>query len=108
MIFNVQVHNLTKNIDLLVTVQNWYANVCSKCDAPCKVQRQILNASNFLVFKFNVWDSTGKVRRKANINYVPSSSIKIGTSLYEPKTSVHYEQTKTPGLNYVNIVSANG
>ena len=49
-----------------------------------------------------------KLGEKTNINCVPSSSIKIGTSLYKPKTSVHYEQTKTPGLNYVSIVSANG
>jgi len=60
-------HNFTKNIkmnDLLLTVQNWYVNVCSKCDAPCKVQRQILNASNYLVFKFDMWDPTDKLDEK--------------------------------------------
>ena len=60
------------------------------------------------MFKFDVWDSTGKIRRKANINCIPSCSVKIDTSLYKPKTSVHYEQTKAADVNYVSIVSANG
>ena len=66
-----------------------------------------MNAGKLLVLKFDVWDPTGKVRRKANINSVPNSSVKIGASLYKPKTSVHYEQTKTPGSSYISIVLAN-
>ena len=64
-IFNFVAHDLTKNIklnDLLLAAQNWHINVCSKCGAQCKVRRVILNASDLLVFKFDVWDSTGKVR----------------------------------------------
>ena len=110
-IFNVSVHDSIKNIkmnDLLLTAQNWCVKVCSKCSAPCKSRRIILNACDLLVFKFDVWDPTGKVRRKSNINCVPSTSIKIDTCLYKPKASVHYEKTKTAGTSYVSIVSANG
>ena len=110
-IFNVSFDDFKKYIninELFVNVQNWHSKVCSKCNALCKVQRVILNASNILVFKFDVWDPTGKVRRKANINCVPSSSLKIGTCSYKPKASVHYEQIKTAGVNYVSIVSSNG
>ena len=94
--------------DLLLTVQNWCVKVCSACSAPCKSSRVIFNACDLLVFKFDVWDPTGKVRRKSNINCVPSTSIKIDTCLYKPKASVHYEKTKTAGTSYVSIVSANG
>ena len=110
MVFDVSVQNLlkqTKLTDLLQTDQNWYVKVCSNCKAPCKSRRLISHAGKLLVLKFDVWDPTGKVRRKANINCVPNSSVKIGTSLYKPKTSVHYEQTRTPGSNYVSIVSVN-
>ena len=109
-IVDVPAHNLTKNNkinDLLQAVQNWYVKVCSKCDGPCKVRNVILNASDLLIFKFDVWDPTSKVRRKININCVPTVSLKIGTSLYRAKTSVHYEQTKAVGVSYVSIVSAN-
>ena len=109
-IFDVSVQNLLKQnklTNLLQTDQNWNVKVCSHCKAPCKSRRQILNAGKLLVLKFDVWDPTGKVRRKANINSVPNSSVKIGASLYKPKTSVHYEQTKTSGSSYISIVLAN-
>ena len=110
MVFDVSVQNLlkqTKLTDLLQTDQNWYVKVCSNCKAPCKSRRLISHAGKLLVLKFDVWDPTGKVRRKADINCVPNSSVKYSTSLYKPKTSVHYEQTRTPGSNYVSIVSVN-
>ena len=110
-IFTIMAHNMIKNIkmnDLLLTAQNWYDSSCSKCDAPCKVRRQILSANSFLVLKFEAWDPTGKVRRKTNINGVPTSSINIGSSSYKAKMSVHYKETKTPGYMYVSIVSADG
>ena len=34
--------------------------------------------------------------------------MKIDTSFYRVKTSVHYEQTKTAGISYASIVSVNG
>ena len=71
--------------DLLLAIQNWYHKVCSKCSAPCKQRRLISSASYLLVFKFDEWDSTGKTRRKANINAIPSCSLKIGTCLYKPR-----------------------
>ena len=73
------------------------------------MRRKILNAGRFLVFQFDVWDRTGKIRRKGNINCVPTASLKIGTSLYnKPKASIHLEKSKTPGMTYVCIVSTSG
>ena len=69
---------------------------------------KILNAGHFLAFQFDVWDPTGKIRRKGNINCVPTASLKIGTSLYKPKTSIHLEKSKTPGMTYVCIISTSG
>ena len=94
--------------DLLQNIQDWHANVCRKCNAPCKMRRKILNAGHFLVFQFDVWDPTSKIRRKGNINCVPTASLKIGTSLYKPKASIHLEKSKTPGMTYVCIVSTSG
>ena len=74
-VFDVSVQNLlklTKLTDLLQTDQNWYVKVCNSCKASCKYRRLILNAGKLLVLKFAVWDPTGKVRQKANINYVPN------------------------------------
>ena len=68
-------------------------------------------AGDLLIFKFNVWDPTGKVPQKTYINCVPATSLKIGTSLYRTKTSVqtvHYKQAKTAGISYISIVSVIG
>ena len=72
------------------------------------MQRKILNAGHFLVFQFDVWDPTGKIRRKGNINCVPTASLKIATSLYKLKASINLEKSKTPSMTYVCIVSTSG
>ena len=70
--------------------------------------KKILNAGHFLVFHFDVWDPTDKIRPEGNINCVPIASLKIGTSLYKPKASMHLDKSKAPGMTYVSIVSTSG
>ena len=92
LIVNVSFNDLSKNVkmnDLLQNIQNWHANVCRNCSAPCTIRKKILNAGHFLVFQFDAWDPTGTIRRKGNINCVPTAPLKIGTSLYKPKASIH-------------------
>ena len=86
--------------------------MCNKCNIPMKLHTQIVDATQVIVVKLDVWSTpeggAKAIRRTTRINSVPTSSLKVGDKMFTLHSTVHLLSNKSAGFSYISIVRSSG
>ena len=117
LIMNIRIPIDSKSLkmdDLISLTQQYVVQdneLCDSCNVPMKLRTQIVDATQMIILKLDVWnkalDCAKTVRRNVSVTSAQNSSIKVGDKVFTLQSSVHLLSNKNAGLSYISIVRSN-